>query len=71
MKMAKMIYPNTSAEELSQQLDFAIAVLWQPMEGTLSKSIYDQAKDVLVGSGRFEPTDIPDYSAVVVNLPDK
>jgi NitT/TauT family transport system substrate-binding protein len=71
MKMAKMIYPNTSPEELSQQLDFAIAVLWKPMEGTLPKSIYDQAKDVLVGSGRFKPADIPDYSAVVVNLPDK
>jgi NitT/TauT family transport system substrate-binding protein len=70
-KMAKMIYPNSSTEELSQQLDFAIAVLWQPMEGTLSKSIYDQAKDVLVGSGRFQPADIPEYSAVVVNLPDK
>jgi ABC-type nitrate/sulfonate/bicarbonate transport system substrate-binding protein len=71
MKMAKMVYPNTSSEELSQQLDFAIDVLWKPMEGTLSKGIYDQAKDVLVGSGRFKPEDIPDYSAVVVTLPDK
>jgi ABC-type nitrate/sulfonate/bicarbonate transport system substrate-binding protein len=71
LKMAKLIYPNTSEEDLRKQLDFAIAVLWQPMTGMLTKPLYDQAKDMLVGSGRFKEADITDYSTAVVNLPEK
>lgn len=71
LRMAKMIYPQSPDAELERQLDFAIAVLWQPMDVRLTQPLYDKARAVVVGSGRFKDTDIEPYSATVVTLPEK
>jgi len=70
LKMAKLSYPNIPTEELSQQLDFAIKVYWKG-DGEMTRKLYDQAVDILVGSGRVSRGEMPSYEALVVNLPAK
>jgi NitT/TauT family transport system substrate-binding protein len=70
LKMAKLSYPNVSTEELSQQLDFAIKVYWKE-DGEMTRKLYDQAMDVLVGSGRVSKADFPSYESAVAHLPAK
>ncbi len=71
MKIAKLRYPNAKDQDLSEQLDHAIATLWKPMDGVMTKTLYDNAKDVMVGSGRLKQSDIPPFEEIVVNLPAK
>ncbi len=68
MRVAKKIYPNATDADLNAQLDFAIRVLWKPMDGVLSKDLYDNAQSVLVGSGRLKASDIPPMADLVVDL---
>jgi len=70
LKMAKLSYPNTSTEELSQQLDFATKVYWKG-NGDMTRELYDQAVDVLVGSGRVSKADFPSFESVAVRLPPR
>lgn len=70
LKMAKLSYPNIPTEELSQQLDFAIKVYWKG-DGDMTRKLYDEAADILVGSGRISKSGFPSYEAVVVTLPAK
>lgn len=70
LKMAKLAYPNISTDELSQQLDFAIKVYWKG-NGDMTRKLYEQAVDILVGSGRISKSGFPSYEALVVTLPEK
>lgn len=70
LKMAKLSYPNIPTEELSQQLDFATKVYWKG-NGDMTRELYDQAVDVLVGSGRVSKADFPSFESVVAQLPAK
>ncbi|TCR70662.1 ABC transporter substrate-binding protein [Bosea sp. BK604] len=68
LSIAKARYPRESEETLNRQLDHAIKVLWAPMDGILSEKLYDNARDVMVGSGRLVASDIPPYADLVSNL---
>ena len=68
LRVAKKVYPNATDADLNAQLDFAIRVLWKPMDGQLSKQLYDNAQSVLVGSGRLKASDIPPMADLVVEL---
>ena len=68
MKVAKKVYPNTPDAELNAQLDHAIRTLWKPMDGVMTQQLYDNAREVFVGSGRLKAADIPPMEALVVNL---
>ena len=70
MRMAKLSYPNVSTQELSQQLDFAAKVYWKG-DGDMTRELYDQAVDFLVGSGRVSRAEMPGFEALVVRLPAK
>ena len=70
LRMAKQSYPNLPAEELSQQLDFAAKVYWMG-DGDMTRRLYDQAVDVLVGSGRVGKAEVPAFEAIVAHLPAK
>lgn len=70
MKMAQQSYPGTSAQELNQQLDFAVKVYWKG-DGDMTRELYDQAVDVLIGSGRVSKAEMPSFEALVVRLPAK
>jgi ABC-type nitrate/sulfonate/bicarbonate transport system substrate-binding protein len=54
--------------ELNMQLDHAIKVLWKPMDGVMTKELYENARSVFVGSGRLKAADIPPMEELVVNL---
>ncbi len=71
LSIAKKRYPNAKPEELNAQLDHAIATLWKPMDGEMTKELYNNAQDVMVGSGRLKQSDIPPFEELVVNLPAK
>lgn len=68
MRVAKKTYPNTPEAELDAQLDHAIRVLWKPMDGVMTKELYENARSVFVGSGRLKAADIPPMEALVENL---
>lgn len=68
MRVAKKVYPNTPDAELNMQLDHAIKVLWKPMDGVMTKELYENARSVFVGSGRLKAADIPPMEELVVNL---
>lgn len=68
LKVAKSVYPETPDKDLDAQLDHAIRVLWKPMDGVMTKELYEQARGVFVGSGRLKDADIPPYGELVVNL---
>lgn len=70
IRMAKLAYPNESDEELSKQLDFAMKVYWNPMDGDMSRELYDHAADVLLGSGRVAKDQMPSFDKLVVKLPE-
>ena len=70
MKMAKQSYPNVSTEELSQQLDFAARVYWKG-DGDMTRELYDQAVEFLVGSGQVSKAEMPAFDTLVVRLPAK
>jgi hypothetical protein len=38
------------------------------MDGVLSQALYEQARDVMVGSGRLAAADVPSYADLVENL---
>jgi NitT/TauT family transport system substrate-binding protein len=68
LSTAQARYPQESKDQLNAELDHAIKVLWPPMDGVLSQHLYDQARDVMVGSGRLTAGDIPPYADLVDNL---
>jgi NitT/TauT family transport system substrate-binding protein len=68
MRVAKKVYPNANDAELNAQLDHAIKVLWKPMDGVMTKDLYENARGVFVGSGRLKAADIPPFEELVVNL---
>jgi hypothetical protein len=70
MKMARQSYPTISPQELSQQLDFAAKVYWKG-DGDMTRELYDQAVDILVGSGRVSKAEMPAFDTLVVRLPAK
>jgi NitT/TauT family transport system substrate-binding protein len=70
LKMAKLAYPNSSVQDLGQQLDFATKVYWKG-DGDMTRELYDQAVDVLVGSGRIGRAEFPSFESMVVRLPAK
>jgi len=70
IKMAKLAYPNETEDSLSKQLDFAMKVYWNPMDGDMGRDLYDHAVDVLVGSGRVTKDKIPSFESLVVKLPE-
>jgi NitT/TauT family transport system substrate-binding protein len=69
MKIAKLRFPALSDAELTSQLDFFTKVGWAPMDGVVTKKLYESAYDVYVGSGRFVAKDIPRFEDMVVDLP--
>jgi NitT/TauT family transport system substrate-binding protein len=68
LSIAQVRYPQESKEQLDGELDHAVKVLWPPMDGVLSETLYDHAKEVMVGSGRVPASDIPPYADLVDNL---
>lgn len=70
LKMAKLSYPNTSTEELSKDLDFAARVYWSG-NGDMTRNLYDQTADLMVGSARISKADMPSFASVVETLPAK
>jgi ABC-type nitrate/sulfonate/bicarbonate transport system substrate-binding protein len=68
LSIAQARYPQESKDQLNAELDHAIKVLWPPMDGMLSQKLYDQAREVMVGSGRLAAADIPPYAELVDNL---
>lgn len=68
MRVAKKVYPNIADAELNSQLDHAIKVLWKPMDGMMTKELYENARGIFVGSGRLKAADIPPMEELVVNL---
>jgi NitT/TauT family transport system substrate-binding protein len=70
LKMAKLAYPNDTDENLSRQLDFAMKVYWNPMDGDLSRDLYDTAVDVLVTSRAVAKDKMPSFEKLVVKLPE-
>jgi len=69
LRVAKKVYPNTPDAELNAQLDHAIKVLWKPMDGVMTKKLYEKARGVFVGSGRLKAVEIPPAEELIVNLP--
>ncbi len=69
-RMAQQSYPNVPVPELNQQLDFAAKVYWNG-DGDMTRELYDQAVDILVGSGRVTKAEMPSFEALVVKLPAK
>ena len=70
LRMAKLAYPNDTDENLSKQLDFAEKVYWNPMNGDMSRELYDHAVDVLVTSGVVAKDKMPSFEKLVVTLPE-
>jgi len=68
LSIAKARYPRETEAQLNVELDHALKVLWPPMDGLLTEALYNQAADVLVGSGRLAGKDVPPYAALVDNL---
>ncbi len=68
MRVAKKVYPTLSDADLNTQLDHAIRVLWKPMDGVMTKELYENARSVFVGSGRLKASEIPAMDDMVVNL---
>jgi len=71
LKMAKLAYPNDSDESLGKQLDFAEKVYWNPMNGDMSRELYDNAVDMLVTSRTVAKDKMPSFEKLVVVLPDR
>ena len=69
LKMAKLAYPSDTDANLSNQLDFAMKVYWNPMNGDMSRDLYDQAVDMLVTSGTVAKDKMPSFEKLVVVLP--
>ena len=69
LKMAKLAYPNDTDANLSNQLDFAMKVYWNPMNGDMSRDLYDRAVDMLVTSGTVAKDKMPSFEKLVVVLP--
>jgi hypothetical protein len=67
--MAKLAYPSDSDANLSNQLDFAMKVYWNPMNGDMSRDLYDHAVDMLVTSGTVSKDKMPSFEKLVVVLP--
>jgi NitT/TauT family transport system substrate-binding protein len=70
LKMAKLAYPQDTDDNLGKQLDFAEKVYWNPMNGDMSRELYDHAADMLVTSGAVAKDKMPAYEKFVVTLPD-
>lgn len=70
LKMAKLAYPNESDESLGKQLDFAEKVYWYPMNGDMSRELYDNAVDMLVTSRIVAKEKMPSFEKLVVTLPE-
>ena len=70
LKMAKAAYPNETDENLGKQLDFAEKVYWNPMNGDMSRELYDHAADMLITSGVVAKDKMPAYDKFVVTLPE-
>jgi NitT/TauT family transport system substrate-binding protein len=70
LRMAQQSYPNVPVPELNQQLDFAAKVYWNG-DGDMTRELYAQAVDILVGSGRVSKAEMPSFEALVVKLPAK
>ena len=68
LSIAKARYPRETEAQLNVKLDHAVKVLWPPMDGMLSTALYNQAAEVMVGSGRLAARDVPPYAALVDNL---
>ncbi|MBL8702425.1 MAG: ABC transporter substrate-binding protein [Alphaproteobacteria bacterium] len=68
MRVAKKTYPAIPDAELNAQLDHAIRTLWKPMDGVMTKELYENARSVFVGSGRLKAADIPPMEELVENL---
>lgn len=70
LRMAKLAYPNDTDENLSKQLDFAEKIYWNPMNGDMSRELYDHAVDVLVTSRVVAKDKMPSFEKLVVTLPE-
>ena len=52
-------------------LDFAMKVYWKPMNGDMSRELYDHAVDILVTSGVVAKDRMPSFDKLVVQLPEE
>lgn len=71
LKIAKLRYPSMKDDDLSEQLDHAIATFWNPMDGRMTHALYDRAREVALVSGQFKEADIPSFDQLVISLPDR
>lgn len=69
LKMAKLAYPNDNDDSLGKQLDFAEKVYWNPMNGDMSRELYDNAVDMLVTSRIVAKEKMPSFETLIVTLP--
>jgi len=70
LKMAKLAYPNDTDDNLSKQLDFAEKIYWNPMNGDMSRELYDHAADMLVTAGVVAKDKMPAFERFIVTLPE-
>jgi hypothetical protein len=69
LKVARLRYPRTfSDQQLTDQINRHIEILWQPMDGAFTREQYDNGANALVASGRFKASEMPPLEKLSVNL---
>jgi ABC-type nitrate/sulfonate/bicarbonate transport system substrate-binding protein len=69
LAVARKHIKGEAAAHLERDLDYSKRSIWGVMDGVITKTQYDNASSIWVGSGRYAAENIPPYADIVVDLP--